>query len=199
MEVDLLSSLLAALVNQAAAYTAGGTIPERMGNRHPSIAPYELLRCEKASELVVAVGNDRQFAALCATLGAPTLAADPRFSTNSERVAHRAALVEELERLLAARDASQWAELLTAARVPAGVVNDIGAAFALADSLGLAPVAFLPSSDGSTVGLPRNPIGLSATPPSYRLGPPALGSASASFEGDSKATRAPRRRDPEAP
>lgn len=190
VEVDLLSSLLSALVNQAAAYTAGGTIPVRMGNQHPSIAPYELLRCEEG-ELVVAVGNDRQFEALCATLGEAALAADPRFATNSDRVAHRDALVEELERLLAVRTAPQWAALLTAARVPAGVVNDIGAAFGLADSLGLAPVVALPTPDESRVSLPRNPIGLSATPPTYRLAPPPLGSASASFEARSVRAASP--------
>ena len=85
VEINLLSSLLAGLVNQASAYTIAGVVPGRMGNAHPSISPYELYETG-AGELVVAVGNERQFAALCDVLGAPELAADPRFATNSDRV-----------------------------------------------------------------------------------------------------------------
>ncbi len=173
VEVDLLSSLLSAMVNQSAAYTAAGVVPARMGNRHPSIAPYEPLTCA-GGELVVAVGNDRQFASLCSVLGAPELARDARFASNSSRVAHREELIPELERRLAERPASEWAAELTEARVPAGVVNDIAGAFRLAESLGLEPIVSLSREDGTEVRLPRNPIRLSATPPAYRLAPPAL-------------------------
>jgi crotonobetainyl-CoA:carnitine CoA-transferase CaiB-like acyl-CoA transferase len=173
--VDLLSALLCALVNQGAAYTAGGVVPRRMGNRHPSIAPYELLRCADR-ELVVACGNDRQFAALCEAIGAGKLAGDERFATNPARVEHREALIAALERRLAQRTAAEWAERLTAARVPAGTVNDIAQAFALAERLGLEPIAAIPDhARGSIVRLARNPIRLQATPPSYRLAPPELG------------------------
>ena len=171
VEVDLLSALLAALVNQASAYTVAGVVPERMGNQHPSVAPYEPLRCAD-HELVVAVGNDRQFEALCEVLGVPDLARDPRFATNKARVVHREAMRDALEARLAARPAGDWAELLTAARVPAGVVNDIGAAFELARALGLEPVVSIARQDGTTVELARNPIRLSATPPTYRSAPP---------------------------
>lgn len=174
VEVDLLSSLLAALVNQGAAYTAAGTIPTRMGNQHPSIAPYELFRCADG-ELVIAVGNDRQYGALCTALHAPQLTHDPRFQTNAARVEHRAALRQELELRLARRAAADWAATLTAARVPAGVVNDIAAAFRLAAELGLEPVIAIPDTDGTEVKLTRNPIRLSATPASYRSPPPRLG------------------------
>lgn len=176
VEVDLLSSLLAALVNQASAYTAGGSVPVRMGNQHPSIAPYELLRCGDG-DLVLAVGNNRQFRALCATIEAPELPEDARFATNTARVRHRAELVAALERRLAGRPADEWAALLTSERVPAGVVNDIGAAFRLAEDLGLAPIVSIPDADGTEVKLARNPIKLSATPATYRLAPPRLGSA----------------------
>ena len=101
--MDLLSSLLAALVNQGSSYTAAGVVPTRMGNAHPSIAPYELLRCGDG-ELVLAVGTDRQFGALCAVLGAPELAGDPRFATNPDRVAHRAELRAALESRLGRPD-----------------------------------------------------------------------------------------------
>jgi crotonobetainyl-CoA:carnitine CoA-transferase CaiB-like acyl-CoA transferase len=173
VEVDLLSSLLAALVNQGSAYTVAGVVPGRLGNRHPSIAPYELFPTA-AGELVLAVGNDRQFAALCEALGEPELAARPEYATNPTRVEHRDALGAELERLLAARPAAEWAQLLTAVRVPAGVVNDVAGAFALASSLGLEPTVAVPRPGGGSVELTRNPIRLSATPPSYRKAPPEL-------------------------
>jgi crotonobetainyl-CoA:carnitine CoA-transferase CaiB-like acyl-CoA transferase len=173
VDVNLLSSLLAALVNQSSAFTVGGVVPTRMGNRHPSIAPYELLRTAD-EPLVLAVGNDRQFAALCRAVAAPALAEDPRFATNATRVEHRDVLRDELERRLAERPAADWARELTAARVPAGVVNDVAGAFALAERLGLDPIATLPREDGTDVTLPANPIRLSTTPPRYRSAPPSL-------------------------
>jgi len=173
VEVDLLSALLAGLVNQSSAYTAAGVVPGRMGNRHPSIAPYELLRCGEG-ELVLAVGNDRQFRELCAAIGEPALAEDDRFATNPARVASRDGLKPLLERALATRPAAEWVELLRARRVPAGVVNDIAAAFEFAEGIGLDPIAEIPREDGPPVPLPRNPIRLSKTPASYRLPPPHL-------------------------
>ena len=173
VEVDLLSALLAGLVNQSSAFTAAGVVPGRMGNRHPSIAPYELLRCSEG-ELVLAVGNDRQFRALCEALGTPELARDDHFATNPARVEHRDELRPLLETALAARPAHEWVELLTARRVPAGVVNDVGAAFAFAERIGLDPIVEIPREDGAPVRLPRSPIRLSKTPASYRLPPPRL-------------------------
>jgi len=173
VEVDLLSSLLAALVNQGSAYTLAGVVGERMGNAHPSIAPYELFRAGEG-ELVLAVGNDRQFGALCATLGEPGLAGDPRFVTNSDRVAHRRELRAELERLLAARPAHDWVGPLNDAGVPAGQVNDVAGAFAFAQELGLEPIVEVPREDGTTARLTRNPLRLLATPPRYVSAPPPL-------------------------
>jgi crotonobetainyl-CoA:carnitine CoA-transferase CaiB-like acyl-CoA transferase len=195
VEVDLLSSLLAALVNQGSAFTIADVVPGRLGNAHPSISPYALYPTGDG-ELVLAVGNDRQFTALCGVLGAPPLATDERFATNGDRVAHRDELREELVALLSTRPAAKWAAALTAVRVPAGVVNDVAGAFALAESLGLAPIVAVPSGDGTgkagggdgagaaggcdreagedSVALTRNPIGLSRTPPSYRSAPPEL-------------------------
>ncbi len=173
VEVDLLSSLLAALANQGSAYTVAGVVPGRMGNRHPSIAPYELFATGEG-ELVLAVGNDRQFELLCEALGAPELAADPRFATNPARVENRDELGRLLEARLAVRPAAAWAAELTARRVPAGVVNDLAGAFALAERIGLEPTVAIPREDGSTVELTRSPIRLSATPPRYRTAPPLL-------------------------
>jgi crotonobetainyl-CoA:carnitine CoA-transferase CaiB-like acyl-CoA transferase len=173
VEVTLLGSLLAALVNQASGYTVAGVVPGRMGNAHPSIAPYELFETGDG-ELVIAVGNDRQFSVLCDVLGAPELATEEPFATNAERVAHRAELRSALEARLAARPASEWSDLLVAARVPAGVVNDIAAAFELAARIGLDPIVPVTRDDGSAVHLARSAIGMSETPAEYRAAPPRL-------------------------
>lgn len=173
VEVDLLSALLAGLVNQSSGYTVADVTPQRMGNRHPSIAPYELLRCGEG-EIVLAVGNDRQFAELCAVLGEPGLADEERFATNPARVANRKALRRLLEAAFTARPVAEWVELLRERRIPAGVVNDVAAAFEFAAELGLDPIVEIPREDGDPVRLPRNPIRLSKTPASYRLPPPRL-------------------------
>jgi crotonobetainyl-CoA:carnitine CoA-transferase CaiB-like acyl-CoA transferase len=174
VEVSLLASLLAALVNQASAYTAGGVVPHRMGNAHPSISPYELYEAQDG-QLVIAVGNDRQFRALCETIGRPELADDARFATNTDRVGNRNELREELDRALGEQPADHWSERLTDARVPAGPVNDVGAAFQLAHELGLEPVVEIGDGEGPPTPLTRNPITLSRTPASYRSAPPELG------------------------
>ena len=174
VEVSLLSSLLSALVNQASGYVAAGVVPQRMGNQHPSVAPYEEFRVADGS-MVLAVGNDRQFAALCEVLAAPALAADPRFSSNPSRVTNRAALHDVLSRALLTRTGREWFDLLTAAAVPCGPIQDVAAAFALAEELGLQPVVAIRAADGTISPQVANPIGLSRTPPSYRLAPPRLG------------------------
>jgi crotonobetainyl-CoA:carnitine CoA-transferase CaiB-like acyl-CoA transferase len=169
VEVSLLGSALASLVNQASSYLCTGRPPVAMGNRHPSIAPYETLATADRP-LVVAVGNDAQFARLCRVLGLPEAAADPRFAANADRVTNREALVGLLEEALAARGADDWAADLAGAGVPCGQVNDVGEAFALAERLGLDPVA-----DAGGIPQVANPIRLSSSPASYRLPPPALG------------------------
>jgi crotonobetainyl-CoA:carnitine CoA-transferase CaiB-like acyl-CoA transferase len=177
VEVSLLGSALASLVNQASSYLCTGRPPRAMGNRHPSITPYETLATADRP-LVVAVGNDGQFARLCRVLGLPEAATDPRFATNADRVANRDALAELLERALAARGAADWVAALSEAGVPCGLVNDVGEAFALAERLGLEPVA-------TAGGVPQvaNPIRLSSAPASYRLAPPALGEHTAEVLG----------------
>jgi crotonobetainyl-CoA:carnitine CoA-transferase CaiB-like acyl-CoA transferase len=169
VEVSLLGSALASLVNQASSYLCTGRPPVAMGNRHPSIAPYETLATADRP-LVVAVGNDGQFARLCQVLGRPEAAADPRFATNADRVSNREDLVELLEEALAARRAGDWVTALAGAGVPCGLVNDVEEAFALAGRLGLDPVA-----DAGGIPQVANPIRLSGSPASYRLAPPALG------------------------
>jgi crotonobetainyl-CoA:carnitine CoA-transferase CaiB-like acyl-CoA transferase len=177
VDVSLLLSILAALTNQAAAWTVAGEIPTRLGNDHPSVTPYGLLRAADG-DLVVAVGNQRQFVAFCEAIGAPEVLDDPRFDTNAARVTHRDELRAVLEARLGERTAADWATLLSARRVPAGTVNDISLAFRLAEELGLDPIVELPREDGTAVRLPRNPVDLSKTPASYRWAPPRLPSAS---------------------
>jgi len=173
VEVNLLSSLLSALVNQSSGYVAGGVVPGIMGNRHPSIAPYETVAAADRP-LVLAVGNDRQFRALCSVIGRPELADDVRFATNPDRVRHRADLVTELTGALAARSAADWVDALSAAGVPCGPINDLAEAVQLAERLGLEPVVTV---DG--VPTVADPLTLSATPVSYRRRPPAVGADSA--------------------
>ncbi len=180
LKVDLLSGLLSALVNQVSSTLATGESPARLGNAHPSIAPYELLRAADR-ELVLAVGNDRQFAALCEVLdaaggsgsGATTLAGDPRFSSNPQRVAARNELRAALELRLASAPAAHWVELLMARGVPAGLVNNIGEAVEFASALGLDPVVALGTGEHPTK-LIRNPIKLGQGA-DYRMPPPKLG------------------------
>ncbi|MEV0385916.1 CoA transferase [Nonomuraea sp. NPDC050643] len=169
IEVSLLSSLLSALTNHSSAYAAAGVVPQAMGNRHPSIVPYEVFQAADRP-IVIAAGNDRQFQALCAALDRPDLAGDPRYATNAGRVAARDTLVADLNAALATRTADEWFERIAAAGVPCGPINDLAAAFALATELGLEPAVDL---DG--VGQVANPLRLSATPPSYHRPPPALG------------------------
>ena len=182
VEVDLLSALLAALVNQGSSFTVAGVVPTRMGNQHPSIAPYEVLPTSEGN-LVLAIGTDRQFAAFCQVVGAPELATDPRFATNPARVEHRVALRHNLVGLLSGRPADTWSGLLAPAGVPAGAVNTIDRAFRLAADLGLDPIVDLPRPDGSTVSLTSNPIRLSATPVVYRSAPPRLGEGATGWPG----------------
>jgi crotonobetainyl-CoA:carnitine CoA-transferase CaiB-like acyl-CoA transferase len=165
VEVDLLSTLLASMVNQSSGYALAGVVPGRLGNRHPSIAPYQAFPAAD-TELVVAVGNDGQFAALCEVLDLPP---DPRFARNADRVAHVDDLASLLTARLRTRPVNHWIPLLTARGVPCGPVNDLAAAFALAAELGLDPI--VPLGDGVTVA---NPIKLSRTPPRYIRRPPKL-------------------------
>ena len=173
VQLDLLTCLLAALVNQGSAYTLAGEVAGRMGSAHPSIAPYELLRAGEG-ELIVAVGTDAQFRALCRVLGCPELADHPDYAGNAARVAARVRLRELLQERLAARAAAEWVAQLTRAGVPAGQLNDIAGAFALAEQLGLEPIVEMPREDGGVARLTRNPIGMSLTPASYRTPPPPL-------------------------
>lgn len=168
VEVSLMSSLLSGLVNQAGAVVGAGEVPGILGNAHPSIVPYTSFHAADR-DLVIAVGNDRQFAALCGLLDRDDLTEDPRFATNPQRVAHRRELESELQRTLATRSADHWVDLCAQAGVPAGPINNIAEAIELAGRLGLEPVVEID-------GRPQvsHPIRYSRTPATYRLPPPDL-------------------------
>lgn len=170
VEVNLLSSLLASLANQASAYLATGVAPKRLGNRHPSIAPYDSLRCSDGY-LAVATGNERQWAALTIALGASALATDPRFARNADRVSHHTELVVELESRLARDTVAQWSARLTAVGVPAGKVNSIDEAIELAEDLGLEPTVSVGAGHPAQMRHPIRYSAFEARPPSA---PPAL-------------------------
>jgi formyl-CoA transferase len=171
IEVSLLTSLLAGMVNQASGFLATGVSPERLGNLHPSIAPYETLQCSDGL-LAVACGNDRQFHRLAEVLDLPDLSTDPRFALNSDRVTNRKSLREALESRLVADTASEWAGRLVASGVPAGVVGTLGTAFELATDLGLEPLWSMPEAHIDQVSHPIKYSHSGIRPP---LAPPVLG------------------------
>lgn len=171
VEVNLLSSLLASLVNQASGYLATGRSPGRLGNAHPSIAPYELLPCADGP-VAIACGNDGQFRKLAMVLGNEGLADDPRFATNAARVEHRPSLRDALTPLLATDRAETWVERLLAVGVPAGAVGSIADGFKLAERLGLEPLIDVAEGQPAQV---RHPITYSHTPVTDYTAPPRLG------------------------
>lgn len=175
LEINLLSSLQGALVNQGQAYLGAGKVPSRMGNDHPSIVPYQLLECSDGP-LAVTIGNDGQFARMAAALGVPGLAEDERFATNSARVAHRETLVPLLEEALSAQTAQHWADVFTGAGLPAGKVGGIDDGVALAEDLGLDPTVDVQDASGQTVGRQfRHPVTWEPPLPSPTVAPPKLG------------------------
>jgi crotonobetainyl-CoA:carnitine CoA-transferase CaiB-like acyl-CoA transferase len=168
VEVNLLSSALSGLVNQSSAYVAGGVVPTRMGNSHPSLFPYEPLPCSDG-DLIITAGNNGQFRKLVEVLGVPELADDARFDRNEKRTANRDELRPLLIERLSTRTKAEWFHAIIAAGVPCGPINTIDGGIAFAEEIGLDPVVTV----GSTPTV-RNPITFSATQAEYRLPPPSL-------------------------
>jgi crotonobetainyl-CoA:carnitine CoA-transferase CaiB-like acyl-CoA transferase len=168
VEVSLLDTSLAGLLNLASGYLNAGVVPGRMGNDHPSIVPYGTYEAADGP-FALAVGSDGLFARLCRELGRPELAEDERFATNTARLHHRDELGEELGAAFATADAADWVARLRAAGVPAGPVNDVAQAFAFAESLELEPVD---ETDG--VRTVRSPVHLDRTPVRVQRRPPRL-------------------------
>jgi crotonobetainyl-CoA:carnitine CoA-transferase CaiB-like acyl-CoA transferase len=173
IEVNLLSSAMSGLVNQTAAYTAGGVIPRRMGNAHPSVYPYQTMPTADR-DVIITAANDRQFRSLCEVLGIAEVADDPRFDLNERRTANREALHPMLIDALSKWTADDLFIALNAAGVPCGPVNSIGEGVELAEKLGLAPRVSLGEGDRQ-VDLVRNPIGFGGSQIRYDQPPPLLG------------------------
>ncbi len=172
VEAALMASALSGMVNQTSAYVAGGTVPYRMGNSHPSVYPYEPLPTGDG-DLIVTVGNDAQFGRLCEVLGVPALAGDPRFAHNQGRTANREELRALLAERLASRSAAAWFDDLIKAGVPCGPINTVDAGVAFAREIGLDPVVIAGQGEAAMPTV-RHPLTFSVTPPRYDLPPPRL-------------------------
>ncbi|MBT8088427.1 MAG: CoA transferase [Gammaproteobacteria bacterium] len=174
IDVPLYDSQVAWLANQNMNYLVGGESPGRMGSAHPNLVPYQAFRTADG-HLMLAVGNDRQFAACVSCLGLPELAADARFARNSDRVVHREELVERLQTTFLQRSTSDWLSALAASDVPAGPINTIAQVFSNPYASERELVRYLVNSDGQDVPTVANPVDFSATRVSYRTAPPLLG------------------------
>jgi crotonobetainyl-CoA:carnitine CoA-transferase CaiB-like acyl-CoA transferase len=172
LDASLMASALSGMVNQTSAYAAGGVVPFRMGNSHPSLYPYEPLPTGDG-ELIVTAGNNTQFRKLCEVIGAPELAGDPRFETNAGRVANRGILRPLLAEKLAARSAAEWFDLVTAAGVPCGPINTVDQGIEFAEKIGLEPIVAAGTGAAARPTI-RFPVNFSKTPASYPLPPPGL-------------------------
>jgi crotonobetainyl-CoA:carnitine CoA-transferase CaiB-like acyl-CoA transferase len=172
VEVSLLSSALSGLVNHSSAWVAGGVVPFRMGNSHPSLFPYEPMPCSDG-DLIVTAGNNGQFRKLVGVLGVPELADDPRFSRNEDRTANRDQLRPLLVERLRTRTKLEWFRDIIAAGVPCGPINTVDQGVAFAEEVGLDPVVTV-GEGAAAVPSVRHPIRFSDTPTDYRLPPPKL-------------------------
>jgi crotonobetainyl-CoA:carnitine CoA-transferase CaiB-like acyl-CoA transferase len=171
LEVSLLDAQVAWLANRAGDWLIGGVRPQRLGNAHPSIVPYQTFRTADG-HLNLAVGNDDQFARLCRAAGREDLATDPSYATNPLRVEHRRTLIEELDRLIATRPTAEWLEVLDRAGVPGGPVLD------LPDVFGGPAAHMVETVEHPTAGsldLVRTPIQLDRRRPESGRAPPLLG------------------------
>ncbi|MEJ1130469.1 CaiB/BaiF CoA-transferase family protein [Variovorax sp. CCNWLW225] len=177
IDMALLDVGMAILANQASAFLNTGKAPQRQGNTHPSLAPYQDFPTLDGS-MLLAIGNNGQFARFCEAAGHPEWAADARFATNTLRVKHRGVLIPMMEELTRTRTTADWVSLLEDKAVPCGPINDIAQAFddAQVKARGLAVTLPRDAGDGieSITGV-ASPLRLTATPPVLRHAPPALG------------------------
>ena len=183
VDVGMLDAVAAVLTYQAGIYFATGTAPGRLGNRHPTITPYESLETADG-ELVVAVGNDQLWRTFCGVLGADDLADDPRFRTNKDRVAAREALRPMLVERLRARPAAEWLADLKAAGVPCGGVRDLEQVFTDPQVLERAMVVALDHPVAGAIRQLGVPVKLGGTPGAVRTPPPTLGQHTAAILGE---------------
>lgn len=174
IDMSLLDTTIATISHINMNYLIGGIIPKRMGTGHPSIVPYQMFQA-KDGPMVVAVGNDGQFAKLCALLGFSQLAQDPRFLTNPLRVKHRDALIPQLEAAFATKTAAEWIASLTQLGVPCGPLNNIQQVFDDPHVQSRGMQVQIPHPRAGSVPALANPARLAQTPPSYERPAPLLG------------------------
>ena len=174
VDVGMLDSVAALLTYQAGIYFATNQAPKRLGNRHPTIVPYETLEAEDG-ELVVAVGNDQLWRSFCGLLGADGLADDPRFATNQDRVERREALRPILVERLRTRPAADWIARLTEAGIPCGAVRDLEEVYSDPQIIERAMVVALNHPVAGAIRTLGVPVKLGDTPGTVRTPPPTLG------------------------
>jgi len=174
IDLALLDVQVACLANQASNYLAGGLVPRRMGNAHPNIVPYQAFPTADG-DIILAVGNDGQFAKFCAVAGHPEWSSDERFASNAQRVANRAVLVPLLRQATVMRTSADWIGALEAAGVPCGPINRIDEVFADPQVVARGLQIALPHALAGSVPLVANPIRLSGSPVAYQRPPPLLG------------------------
>jgi crotonobetainyl-CoA:carnitine CoA-transferase CaiB-like acyl-CoA transferase len=174
IDLALLDVQVATLVNVALNYLVSGIAPQRWGNAHANIAPYQVVAAADRP-LVLAIGNDAQFRKFCEVAGVPALADDPRFVTNDARVRHRDALTADRERVVRSRTAAAWLAALEPAGVPCAPINDLAQVFGDPQVRHRGMRVDVPHPSGATVPLVANPIRLSETPVGYDAPPPLLG------------------------
>ncbi|MBA3592733.1 MAG: CoA transferase [Polaromonas sp.] len=174
IDLALLDVQIACLANQASNYLAGGMVPRRMGNAHPNIVPYQAFPTADG-DIILAVGNDGQFAKFCTVAGHPEWSGDERFSSNAQRVANRAVLVPLLRQATVMRTSADWIAALEAAGVPCGPINRIDEVFADPQVIARGLQIHLPHPLAGSVPLVANPIRLSGSPVAYQRPPPLLG------------------------
>jgi len=174
IDMALLDTQVAMLANLGAGFLATGAAPHRAGNAHQNIVPYQVFEVADG-HLILAVGNDAQFARFCTVAGCPELASDPRFARNAGRVRHRATLVPLLAAILKRRPRAGWIESLEANKVPCGPINDLADVFADPQVRSRDMTVELPHRLSGTVRLVASPMKLSRTPVQYHRAPPLLG------------------------
>ena len=174
IDLALLDTQVAVLANQAMNYLVTGVAPQRLGNAHPNIVPYQAFAASDG-HFILAVGNDSQYARLCDVIGRPELASDERFATNASRVKNRDALIVILREIFATRTMRQWLEALEHAGIPCGPINTIADVFADPQVQARGVRLDLPHPSIGLAPSVANPIKYSATPIDYRLAPPMLG------------------------
>lgn len=174
IDMALLDTQVAMLANLGANFLVTGVAPQRAGNAHQNIVPYQVFEVADG-HLILAVGNDGQFVKFCEVAGRPDLPLDPRFARNADRVRHRAVLVPLLAEIMRTRPRADWLSALEAAKVPCGPINDLAEVFADPQVQARGMTVQMPHPLAEQVRLVASPMKFSATPVQYRCPPPLLG------------------------